>query len=53
MKDKIKFALDIVGIDLDLGLKLEEFIMFGYIFLVLPCNSYMVSFRASKSRIHV
>lgn len=32
MKDKIKFHLDTVAIDLDLGLKLEEFLMFGLSF---------------------
>lgn len=34
MKDKIKIALDTVGIDLDLGLRLEEFALFGLHFSV-------------------
>lgn len=53
MKDKIKFALGTVGVDLDLGLKLEEFVFFGLLFLFVPCNSYKVSFMASKSKIQL
>lgn len=34
MKDKIKFALGTVGIDVDLGIKLEEFVFFGLHFSV-------------------
>lgn len=34
MKDKIKFALGTAGIDLDLGLKLEEFVLFDLCFSV-------------------
>lgn len=54
MKDKIKFAVGTVGIDLDLGLKLEVFGLFGlHFFLFLPHNSYKVSFRASESKIQL
>lgn len=53
MKDKIKFALGTVGIDLDLGFRLEEFALFGLHFSFVPHNSYKGSSNKSKIVVNI